>query len=82
MIIFSRLQLLSVLLCLLREVFLSRDYKIHFEFGLKFSFCSRDDNSNTLPHKISAVKLLFSFKFILALFKAYPIVEDEWFQLI
>lgn len=52
------------------------------EFGLQFSFCNcDDDNNNTLSRKISTVKLLFSFKFILVLFKAYPIVGDGWFQL-
>lgn len=52
------------------------------EFGLKFSFCNcnDDDNNNTLSRKISTVKLLFSFKFILVLFKAYPVVGDGWFQ--
>lgn len=70
MITFRRLQLLSVLLFLLREPFLSHDQKIHLEFALKFSFCNCGANNNTLSHKISPVKLLFPFKFILVIFKA------------
>lgn len=53
---------------------------MHLEFGLQFSFCNCDDDNNTLSHKISTVKLLFAFTFILVPFKANPVVGDGWFQ--